>query len=894
MMTDKDDICFEWSQPQELRDPTESQMEDPHKILQRESSISFGRFESDSLSWEKWSSFSQNRYLEEVERFSTPGSVIQKKAYFEAHFKKIAAKKALEQQALLESQAGIGSNYNEDGVIDSNYNEDGVIVSNYNEDGMIEHNYNEDGMIDHNYNEDGMTDHKYNEDQYLEELPDQNGEDNDGDFTFSRSIDFDNSPHHTDAEEGNFIIVNSNSGMSVGQTEEPSQYIPPATNNFEQEHVYSEVISSNKNLVMENDKEHCRLVRDTEVDDFNVMDVDNTNLRKEEQEQRHSPESAQSDNKGVKEAEENEVASNHALMDSEKQEQKEKLTKKNTATSNGKRTKVPHKGTPISSKTPSNVTSRTSKVRVSSGPNNSVRGLPKVSAKPDSGVVIRKEADVDATKRKKSVSLTASINPVADKRASTRQVLGDKKQASKAELNSSTVTITSKKEASANGAPKTAGSRTPHKEQTRHQNDNLTARKNKTEKKQPESKIGGDAARSTSAGSHKSPSASRLDNKANGVVFSFKSDERAEKRKEFYMKLEEKMNAKEAEMNQIQAKTQEEMEAEIKQLRKKLTFKATPMPTFYQEASSTKSENKKVSQTSAKSQNPGKKSTTSGTDSDSSTVPTHKIISMQGTKNNTSPSRKHREAQPDTSVTSYVNKAQKEGGSRNLSPGKPLKSKLPVNANPKREIVHPARQENSSAKVNFDGSKSKVIENLFTNEESNKKSAPITHDKTSVFISESSLDGRQEDLMNGGLDPSSELHNVAQAKNEMNTDEAESKIIAITRVKDAIQNTHNAKDADNGKEKLVAQKAEGVKDKDSSNMTGSSVSRIKPKSPRHVSLTAGHESKDKAIKAAKLDRQKIIMPVEKGKREAPPNASIKRGMKDNAGLACLIADVAVA
>lgn len=68
-------------------------------------------------------------------------------------------------------------------------------------------------------------------------------------------------------------------------------------------------------------------------------------------------------------------------------------------------------------------------------------------------------------------------------------------------------------------------------------------------------KIGGDATRSTSTGSHKSPSASRLDNKANGVVFSFKSDERVEKRKEFYMKLEENMNVKEAKMNQIQAKT---------------------------------------------------------------------------------------------------------------------------------------------------------------------------------------------------------------------------------------------------------------------------------------------------------------------------------------------------
>ncbi|KAL3654148.1 hypothetical protein CASFOL_003829 [Castilleja foliolosa] len=59
-----------------------------------EVSVSFGRFENDALSWEKWSSFSPNKYLEEVGNLSTPGSVAQKKAYFEAHYKKIAAKKA--------------------------------------------------------------------------------------------------------------------------------------------------------------------------------------------------------------------------------------------------------------------------------------------------------------------------------------------------------------------------------------------------------------------------------------------------------------------------------------------------------------------------------------------------------------------------------------------------------------------------------------------------------------------------------------------------------------------------------------------------------------------------------------------------------------------------------
>ncbi|PHT54630.1 hypothetical protein T459_35554 [Capsicum annuum] len=58
------------------------------------------------------------------------------------------------------------------------------------------------------------------------------------------------------------------------------------------------------------------------------------------------------------------------------------------------------------------------------------------------------------------------------------------------------------------------------------------------------------------------------------------------------MKIEEKVHAKEEEMHQLQARTQEKKEAEIKQLRRNLSFKETPMPAFYHEPSCRSVKNK--------------------------------------------------------------------------------------------------------------------------------------------------------------------------------------------------------------------------------------------------------------------------------------------------------------
>ncbi|CAD5316800.1 unnamed protein product [Arabidopsis thaliana] len=94
-------------------------------------SVSFGKFENDSLSWEKFSSFSPNKYLEEVEKCATAGSVAQKKAYFESHYKKIAERRAdiiMEQEKLLERNASFRPNIQNRERTDDSDNDESMMI----------------------------------------------------------------------------------------------------------------------------------------------------------------------------------------------------------------------------------------------------------------------------------------------------------------------------------------------------------------------------------------------------------------------------------------------------------------------------------------------------------------------------------------------------------------------------------------------------------------------------------------------------------------------------------------------------------------------------------------------------------------------------------------------
>ncbi|KAK9068190.1 hypothetical protein SSX86_012301 [Deinandra increscens subsp. villosa] len=141
----------------------------------------------------------------------------------------------------------------------------------------------------------------------------------------------------------------------------------------------------------------------------------------------------------------------------------------------------------------------------------------------------------------------------------------------------------------------------------------------------------------------------------------FRSSTRAERRKEFYSKLEEKQQALEAEKIQSEARTKEEKEAALKQLRKSLLFKASPMPSFYHEGPPPKAELKKPPPTRAKSPKLGRRKSCSVTvgldkrDGANASV-RHSLVIYQDTANKKDNAKlqSHEETEPNEPVLTTI------------------------------------------------------------------------------------------------------------------------------------------------------------------------------------------------------------------------------------------------
>lgn len=463
-------------------------------------SISFGRFMSDSLSWEKWSSFSHNRYVEEAEKFSRPGSVAQKKAFFEAHYRNLAARKAA---ALLEQANAEANN--------------------------VQEPENEGG------------------------IPDKTTQDS---LTVAT-----NSQEAGDREELHVQQVNSEASFVADDNTRTSNV---DMERFESSNVEEVEPSAENEILVEN----C-----VKIETLNqIVKVDN----KEE----------------VKEME---------LSVSKQMEKpllKDFMSCKDDAASLSKKK-------PAVSSSKSSIYDKASKL-----PSTPAKPAPSVRAKKENTATpISKKSALESVERRKptpkSTHKSMNFTPAREFNRITSSIIR--------KIDNSRVGSHSK---SSKDCP--TPSRTPMMmvsiAESKHPLATPQSEKRRAKTPLHPSTSGSKTVRSkwhflpkdcsmfmtSSRNRSQSPSAS--------IPFSFRTEERAARRKE---KLEEKFNAYQAQKVQLQVTLKEKAETELKRLRQSLCFKARPLPDFYKQRVAPNNQMEKVPLTHSESPEPGRKMTPS-------------------------------------------------------------------------------------------------------------------------------------------------------------------------------------------------------------------------------------------------------------------------------------------
>ncbi|KAG6759543.1 hypothetical protein D5086_019888 [Populus alba] len=495
-------------------------------------SVSFGRFESEDLSWERRSSFSHNRYLEEVEKCSKPGSVIQKKAYFEAHFKK----KGILRPDSLDGLSGRGCQNCED----DEYGNSGQGEEDDDMNGSCNYSHREDDVLE-SVDCDEFDNYGNQGDQF------DHGNDE------SHRACFDESPEDPDYH-GQLEVIEC-------EREDP-------------------IVLSSESPV------------EAALDDGNVSVKGVGEYVK--------PEEAHQIETGLDES--------HLNNDKQEMEMKDNINDNVAKIDESSVTIV------LSPK------SGTAKDLDNTGPVHQQNLSPKLRDSVESkSTNPRMRSPINGSQIQKI------LNNVSKTTAKT-QNRGEREtpQRAKSEKQSSRATTPTR--------------RTLHRAKNEENSESGNLRLHPVIRSERESRVKKfeyppSRSKKVEPVSHLRANRNKQivnsikpDTMPSAAAFSFKSDERAERRKEFYMKLEEKLHAKEAEMNQIQAKTQEQKKAEIKKFRERLNFKAAPMPSFYRVAGSPGSDGNKASSSKTKPAKVQHRSTSPG----SGAAARSQLLSMTG------------------------------------------------------------------------------------------------------------------------------------------------------------------------------------------------------------------------------------------------------------------------
>ncbi|RZC58162.1 hypothetical protein C5167_005469 [Papaver somniferum] len=501
----------------EIEEPIKLQLTSVHS-----GSVSFGRYENDdTLAWERSSPFPHNRYLEEVEKYSSPGSVTQKKAYFEAHFKK---------KALLR-QASECQNGTECQTSDSDYLDQMSCMEDY---------------------EQSNAETRYDDEQSNAETR----------YDYEQS----NAETHYDCEhskaETHYDYEHSNAETHYAQCDESID----GSDDHEECEVIMICERECQEIALEFGIEHT--IENPEVAYYH----DSEHIEPAEEHRNHI-----------------ECELPELLID--EVEEKQMLAYETKCLD----------GLPGSSDC--------------SIPTTEKDHEPCIDITEKSPPEVKATEETHTVKPKLKTQLEAAEGPIKSSSEASKDSAGtSRKMGRGSPLRTKTEKFSRQKgQAIVFTHPKTQKPEDSELVKAKQSQENRS-RKDQRAKSAgsiPQSSVPDKAEprprRSASRPKQTIDPIGKHDVKV--IVPVFKSDERAEKRKEFYMKLEEKMHAKEAEMNQIQARTQEEAEAELKKLRKRLNFKAKPMPSFYQESVSRGSDGKKAITIQPKSTKSRSKST---------------------------------------------------------------------------------------------------------------------------------------------------------------------------------------------------------------------------------------------------------------------------------------------